>query len=81
MALIQCPECCQTVSDKATKCPKCGYPIQSSSGVEIMRNGEQKTNNEELILDTSDSSSIMEKPVKKKKGKVSTIQIQMILNM
>ncbi|MBQ8613919.1 MAG: hypothetical protein IJ416_06865 [Ruminiclostridium sp.] len=70
MALIQCPECCQTVSDKATKCPKCGYPIQSSSGVEIMRNGEQKTNNEELILDTSDSSSIMEKPVKKKKGKV-----------
>ena len=27
MALIQCPECGQTISDKAEKCPKCGYPI------------------------------------------------------
>ena len=28
MALIQCPECGQSISDKATKCPKCGHPIQ-----------------------------------------------------
>lgn len=28
MALIKCPECEQSVSDKASKCPKCGYPIQ-----------------------------------------------------
>jgi hypothetical protein len=27
MALIQCPECGQTVSDKAALCPKCGFPI------------------------------------------------------
>lgn len=27
MALIQCPECGQTISDKAEKCPKCGYSI------------------------------------------------------
>ena len=27
MALIQCPECGQTVSDKAEKCPNCGCPI------------------------------------------------------
>lgn len=27
MALITCPECGQSVSDKASKCPKCGYPI------------------------------------------------------
>lgn len=27
MALIQCPECGQTISDKAEKCPKCGYPV------------------------------------------------------
>ena len=27
MALIQCPECGQTISDRAEKCPKCGYPI------------------------------------------------------
>ena len=28
MALIQCPECGQSVSDKAPRCPKCGYSIQ-----------------------------------------------------
>src|SRR5438132_10229457 len=27
MALIKCPECCNEVSDKATSCPKCGYPL------------------------------------------------------
>lgn len=29
MALISCPECNHTVSDKAVSCPNCGYPIQS----------------------------------------------------
>ena len=28
MALINCPECGSSVSDKASACPKCGYPIQ-----------------------------------------------------
>lgn len=27
MALITCPECQQQVSDQATACPKCGYPL------------------------------------------------------
>lgn len=27
MSLIMCPECGSEVSDKATSCPKCGYPI------------------------------------------------------
>lgn len=27
MALIKCPECSSSVSDKAKDCPKCGYPI------------------------------------------------------
>lgn len=27
MALIMCPECGQKISDKAEKCPNCGYPI------------------------------------------------------
>ena len=29
MALIKCPECSGTVSDKAFSCPHCGYPMQS----------------------------------------------------
>ena len=27
MALIKCPECGATVSDKAEKCPKCAFPL------------------------------------------------------
>ena len=27
MALINCPECGQQVSDKATNCPRCAYPL------------------------------------------------------
>lgn len=27
MALMQCPVCCATVSDKATNCPHCGNAI------------------------------------------------------
>jgi len=28
MALINCPECNREVSDRATTCPQCGYPLQ-----------------------------------------------------
>lgn len=31
MALVTCPECGQEVSDKATVCPRCAYPIAASS--------------------------------------------------
>lgn len=31
MALINCPECSNSVSDKAFACPRCGYPINQST--------------------------------------------------
>ncbi|HHV10426.1 MAG TPA: hypothetical protein GXX75_09145 [Clostridiales bacterium] len=31
MALIRCPECCKDISDKADRCPNCGYPIVTSN--------------------------------------------------
>lgn len=31
MALIKCPECGREISDKASSCPHCGYPIESLS--------------------------------------------------
>ena len=31
MALISCPECKTTVSDQASNCPHCGYPIKQVS--------------------------------------------------
>ena len=33
MALISCPECATSVSDRALACPKCGCPIAKPSAV------------------------------------------------
>lgn len=33
MALIKCPECRQDISDKATSCPSCGFPLEASRHV------------------------------------------------
>ncbi len=33
MALITCPECGKSVSDKATACPGCGFPLASGAAV------------------------------------------------
>lgn len=48
MALIKCPECGQEVSDKATACPRCAYPIAKIAARGKIRvkinpiNGKQK---------------------------------------
>jgi hypothetical protein len=31
MALIECPECKHTISDRAVSCPSCGVPLSSTS--------------------------------------------------
>ena len=31
MALMKCPECAREVSDKASVCPQCGYPIAAAA--------------------------------------------------
>ena len=36
MALINCPECSQEISDQAAKCPKCGYPIKAEQRKEAV---------------------------------------------
>ena len=33
MALVNCPECNNEVSNKAMACPKCGYPLSSVKSV------------------------------------------------
>lgn len=33
MAIINCPECNQEVSNQAEKCPKCAYPIKRQQPV------------------------------------------------
>lgn len=44
MALINCPECSKKVSDKASSCPRCGYPIHNeveTSGTIMNENLEE----------------------------------------
>lgn len=41
MALLKCPECKHDVSDKATACPHCGYPMNSPTSTKPrIRNGK-----------------------------------------
>lgn len=44
MAIFQCKECGGKVSDRATECPHCGYPIVPATGVE----SEPETDNQLL---------------------------------
>jgi DNA-directed RNA polymerase subunit RPC12/RpoP len=37
VALIKCPECGKEISDKATECPNCGYPIAGMKTSGIVR--------------------------------------------
>lgn len=37
MALIKCPECGENVSDKATNCIHCGYPLSKEVGKVIFK--------------------------------------------
>lgn len=44
MALIKCPECGKSISDKAEKCPHCGIPSEY-----FPKNGQKVENNSESI--------------------------------
>lgn len=35
MPMINCPECKQKISDKATACPNCGYPLQQEEAFSL----------------------------------------------
>lgn len=39
MALINCPECNQRISDQAENCPKCGHPINPTQPIRQKREG------------------------------------------
>ena len=41
MALIKCPECNKEISDKASSCPHCGYPLEKKETKKV-RNKEPK---------------------------------------
>lgn len=71
MALIKCPECEQSISDKATKCPKCGYPIK-----EYLDSKAEETpseNSGDDSADTEDSANVQKPPKQKNKKKIAVI--------
>ena len=37
MALIKCPECQTEVSDRASACPRCGYPISKIQSANVIK--------------------------------------------
>lgn len=49
MALINCPQCGQQVSDRASNCPKCGYSLYNNK-MEYSSYSQQKTKNSTNIL-------------------------------
>lgn len=60
MAMIECPECGNAVSDRAAKCPRCGYPLQSMEKIENI----QTSNVEQQKDDTVYSHKPVRKPKK-----------------
>lgn len=37
MALISCPECSNNISEKASKCPHCGFPLDPQIVAQIKK--------------------------------------------
>jgi hypothetical protein len=52
MALISCPECGATISDKAAKCPKCGFPMHKDEqcGNSAYTPSKPKSKNKIILL-------------------------------
>ncbi len=53
MAMIKCPECGKMVSDMASACPNCGYPIaqNASDGIVLIKLGMfQSTQNASISV-------------------------------
>lgn len=67
MALIKCPECEQSISDKASKCPKCGYPIQEHLSSETEEIQIESVNT--VSIETENATDIQQAPIQKKSKK------------
>ena len=74
MSLIRCPECGKEISDKAGKCPNCGYPFQQINHCKLCGK-EIETGQEvcEKCMKDYDIPNINETEKKKKKAKHSTL--------
>ena len=51
MALIPCPECNNSVSEKAVSCPKCGCPIYEYKELKYYHSVPEPNNEYERLLE------------------------------
>jgi len=64
MALINCPECKQSVSDQAATCPKCGYPLKKTEYMfhDVVQRGSVSSYGESELADlVSDGWRVVDK--------------------
>lgn len=73
MALIKCPECEKEISDKALKCPNCGYPLKDEPTEEKI---DSSTISETII---SKDNGAREESTKKAKRKKIILDILILL--
>lgn len=73
MALIKCPECEQSISDKAPKCPKYGYPIQEYLSSKTEETQAESVN--DTSVNTESSADIQQPPMQKKSKKKFVIAL------
>ena len=71
MALIKCPECEKSISDKAEICIHCGYPIKTSK-IQDTEKGESssKINNDNNSLPNNDNIFLEEENILISKNKI-----------
>lgn len=73
MALIQCPECGRSISDRAPICPKCGYPLQEYLNSKAEETQTESTN--DTSVQVENSADIQQAPTQKKSKKKLLIAV------
>lgn len=66
MALIKCPKCGRSISDKAQNCPGCGWQVNLNK-VKVNETGHTKSENGDINFAEPDQAKKMEEPGKKEK--------------
>lgn len=66
MALIKCPECGKEISDKATACPNCGYPIDGKP-IEPVEPAEPVAEVDPVATDLAENTAEAESCAEEKK--------------
>jgi len=77
MALIKCTKCGQMVSDRAEKCPKCGYPIRLS--MEQQEETKQSVEPHTTTLNTSKEEVANGNPQPQQRGSKKGIIIAIVV--